>query len=703
MKMRLNITVISSLWLCTILLLTNCTDEVMVSQGVTGGGKPVSVSLSFALSPVSVPEGEPAAESKSNTPDRTFCIRTDTVPPASADSGRTRADGSTRLYNLWVFQFDAAGKTVAVEKLSETPAAVNGQMTVRARLIPGTGQTLYLVSLGEWCNRDLSAIGSVGELEKLEIDYLSEQEGAFNTLIKGDNDLPYAGRADGVDIVQLEDATGEGLVRYNPDNGFTGSIRVKCLVAKVSFHFNYQVPDYSLLGINIKSVPTVFGIVPGNTSGSSYRDLLVVDDNAITEVDENGRRVVSWYVAQNRSGVNPAIQTESDRYSDNAPANATNLELWASKRTATDEFAIYSIYIGGNNTSDFNIDANGSYRLHTDINGKPSDNDKRIKDLSLTQNIELYCASSKGTDYNLDTHYDWRPLTVTTTGKKITIEILGTDENPGEDISWLKVSPYSNYTEALNNRSLFTRLETRVPFPSKNRFYLYNDEYPVPDAPNRSLRVKVTTTGLAGSQDKTQTFTVTQESTSYLGRFGGELDLADGQYTKLLGAERKEENSFVFSSDFPLPPRTVAWGFYGINIKDYGVRNKQSGFTATRMMVENPNGYKVGLSGVAEPVIRDGTPDLYQYTYYNTYLARYCFDKNRDLDGNGKIDYRPGDPSNELKWYMPSVGQVSIIRVQILTTTSNDNFSAYLYLNPHFKFNYSKSQPNNTRCVRDLD
>lgn len=39
------------------------------------------------------------------------------------------------------------------------------------------------------------------------------------------------------------------------------------------------------------------------------------------------------------------------------------------------------------------------------------------------------------------------------------------------------------------------------------------------------------------------------------------------------------------------------------------------------------------------------------YTIYNTYAARYCYDKNRDQNGNGVID------DGEVVWYLPSVNQ----------------------------------------------
>lgn len=49
---------------------------------------------------------------------------------------------------------------------------------------------------------------------------------------------------------------------------------------------------------------------------------------------------------------------------------------------------------------------------------------------------------------------------------------------------------------------------------------------------------------------------------------------------------------------------------------------------------------------------------------YNTYPARYCLEKNRDLDGNGKID------QSEIKWFLPSIDEYYMMWVGSTAFTS---------------------------------
>lgn len=100
---------------------------------------------------------------------------------------------------------------------------------------------------------------------------------------------------------------------------------------------------------------------------------------------------------------------------------------------------------------------------------------------------------------------------------------------------------------------------------------------------------------------------------------------------------------------------------------------------------------------------------------YNTYPARYCFEKNRDVDGDGKITNPNTQGFNEIIWYLPAADELYAIYVgqYALTnalTGSNYQVSSEVYgsSNSTNSMSYAtgisgaigKSQAVNVRCVR---
>lgn len=116
------------------------------------------------------------------------------------------------------------------------------------------------------------------------------------------------------------------------------------------------------------------------------------------------------------------------------------------------------------------------------------------------------------------------------------------------------------------------------------------------------------------------------------GYFGGGVVGADG-YTQKLAMESVEEYRKRIYDDTSIgkPVTGVAWGFIDITA---GVASLSLGKSMTIALAKLPGG---------------GVPP---YTIYNTYAARSCYDKNRDIDGNGQID------DDEVFWYLPAQNQL---------------------------------------------
>lgn len=151
-----------------------------------------------------------------------------------------------------------------------------------------------------------------------------------------------------------------------------------------------------------------------------------------------------------------------------------------------------------------------------------------------------------------------------------------------------------------------------------------------------------------------------------MGDFGGKMG-SDG-YTKRLAVESVDEFT-ARPYDDPLPgvtPLGLQWGFSKIllNIEDIEV-----GHSITISLAEEA----FSINGVVANV-----SDL---SIYNNYAARYCYDKNRDTDGNGTLD------DKEIMWYMPAQNQLLSVWVAGLTGSfGNNNY-------------WCLSQVNSIQCV----
>lgn len=673
-----------------LLVLCGCTREEGIGiPPPHATGKTVNVSLKVSIPPVVDPVSAGDA-SKTRSESRGgpgFVVRFADACPGMQTRG---SDGKTELYNLWLLQFNSDGTINGpARKVSDKVTAVNDMVTLEVPMVVSTNQTLYLLVLGPKLECDPASVTTLENLEKMTLEYAVGQGGQTVSLVTRDEEIPLAGQVSGVTVLQTESGD-QGLVEYNKPDGFAGGIEIRRLMSKISLRYKFEVPGYKLDGmklLNANSVIRLSGNPDINTRDDRYVDITATSPVA---PDAEGYRTVSWYVAQNRQGSVSSILAEKDRFNKevnnvqagNAPALGTNIEVWAYSTTKKDLYAIYQIYVGKNNTDNFDVDANSFYSLHTmiDMSIDAAQTDGRIRAQTVVSQKVYLCSSwndtndqsgQKGPNFDLDAHPDWRPLIVNARGRKVTIGIFADERctqpaNPSN--SWLRISSSPNYTEAYNNigEPLDTRVETIVILPTQLFFYLYSDEYVFgedgslafceddPEGNKRSLWVKVTTTPeevMEGAQSQSIIYRMDQRPAAFTGNFGGE-QLSDG-YSEGLVYDRIGE--YLYSYDGIYKASNIPYGYNGQNTRNAGYRTDDlsSGLEATRYLSENPKNLPFNITNLAGPE-RDalGRIKLYQYNYYQVYSARYCYDRNRDENGNGVID------PEELKWYLPAVNQL---------------------------------------------
>ena len=399
-----------------------------------------------------------------------------------------------------------------------------------------------------------------------------------------------------------------------------------------------------------------------------------------------------------------------------APEAGTNIEAWSYSKSDRKLYTVHQIYVGNNNTNNFDVEINSYYDLRTIINSVDL-NDGRIRSYTAVQKVYLSSSASPTgsgsgtgtitgtTNVYFDAHYGWRPVIIYAQGRKVTVGIykdaqctqLANMNSPTEN--WLQLSSYPNYTEVVRNGGanvLTNQIETNIFVPTRFKLYLYADEYitdengvitdpefdrnkvynaatnylPTNFVSERTLYVKVTTEDITAegtSQKREGKYTIKQKQGHYVGLFGGEIE--NGQYTEGLIIDAFNENNFQIDDEIATASY-MYFGYYNVmtnyvwsegKTPEKNYRSFMNGKQATFNLATNSENYVVNnrQESIIPPMRKiNGNIDLYQYNYYNSFQARFCHDLNRDKNGNGVIDYLPDDPEkNEFEWYLPSTYQ----------------------------------------------
>ena len=702
-----------------IMALTSCVREELLSSSRNGEeGESVKVELSFKIPPASSPQ---ELQSRSMSTDNAFSVEFF----KEASLTKTRSGEVAELYNLWLFQFHSDGSIHgSPQQVSDQVTMVNEMALLNVTLRVGTDQTLYIVALGKKVTvaSNLMEVRTIKELENLQLDYVDNRNGLYYSRITNESEIPYAGAAKGISVNKTGNSDNGEIVYGTPD-GFSGGIEVKRLVSRITLKHKFDVTENTLEG----KVPTKLCINPASADKDVIDNIPMADlesDNAFGDADKDtdGFFTSQWYVAQNKQGTISDIVSERDRYrkvtdgSGKAPEAGTNIEAWSYSKSDRKLYTVHQIYVGNNNTNNFDVEINSYYDLRTIINSVDL-NDGRIRSYTAVQKVYLSSSSyptSSGsgtgtitgkTNVYFDAHYGWRPVIIYAQGRKVTVGIykdaqctqLANMNSATEN--WLKLSAYPNYTEVVRNGGanvLTNQIETNIFVPTRFKLYLYADEYitdengvitdpefdrnkvynaatnylPTNFVSERTLYVKVTTEDITAegtSQKREGKYTIKQKQGHYVGLFGGEIE--NGQYTEGLIIDAFNENNFQIDDEIATAFYMYS-GYYNVMTNyvwkegedpETNYRSFMNGKQATFNLATNPKNYVVnnGQESIIPPMRKiNGNIDLYQYNYYNSFQARFCHDLNRDKNGNGVIDYLPDDPEkNEFEWYLPSTYQ----------------------------------------------
>ena len=143
------------------------------------------------------------------------------------------------------------------------------------------------------------------------------------------------------------------------------AVEVQRCVSKISYNITVTpaVADIELRSVQLFSVPRSVSVFDMAAAPSDDSD----DYMECPEVKLAGQQAAGdCYLLPNMQGMVSAITDQRQKNPENAPANASYLLIRAVRGS---KVLAYYVYLGGNNTSDFNVRANCHYRLNISILG----------------------------------------------------------------------------------------------------------------------------------------------------------------------------------------------------------------------------------------------------------------------------------------------------------------------------------------------
>ena len=281
-----------------------------------------------------------------------------TAAAGTSSAPATRADAE--LTNVWVFQFDAAGKAVQCRKVDALAAG----RPLEVRLNSGDGYTIGVVAGGPANGLSVTNVP----------DLTTFREGLlFTSAVTSLEEVPYAGTLDGVRVLV------DGQVQVGGSGADVPVITLRRCMAQVTVALTHNVTDYALDGVELYSVPVGAAFAPDRTAAvfpAAADANFGFRDNAaaglaphVQSTAGSTGRSYTWYIGQNRRGSGTGIVKVQDKNASKAPAYATYARVKTHSTTVADAPLYYDIYLGEDMFSDFNVTANHVYSYTTRIVG----------------------------------------------------------------------------------------------------------------------------------------------------------------------------------------------------------------------------------------------------------------------------------------------------------------------------------------------
>lgn len=344
--------------------LSGCEDRTEEAVLPPADGEEVTVSMVFGF----------AEDSSDNDPQRLAVESSKAafeVKRSPKAVTRASTDVPDQLYNLEIYQYD--GQTKA--RLS---GGVYGDVKIGQRLdvtlTPANGCQLLLVARGNG-----NAIATLSNNKFLSDVQVMEVDASVINAIDPSNSedmkkMPYVLHLEHVNVAQA----GGKYVIQSPDGNYDTRLLLKRLAARLTVSWNYNVSGYALKQLLLQSVPLNYAVIPTPDSEGNYPSILdQFTTLQIKDVKQSGS--YSYWVPTNMRGEEPAANSETQRTKENAPKGSSFFNFVAVSKQDAKVKLDYRVYIGGRQTTNFDIKSNADYNYTVSFahSGIPT-GDKRV-------------------------------------------------------------------------------------------------------------------------------------------------------------------------------------------------------------------------------------------------------------------------------------------------------------------------------------
>lgn len=366
----------------------SCEERMEIPVAMPGEGETVEVPLSFGFADEEDGyelSGSAGTRGDEAGADGAFSARL--LPAAKTRTGETTHPDA--LYQFYLMQYDRSGNLMGSVQYKETvPMGANfSTAPTSVTLQQATDCQLVVIVRGKG-NTSPAISGNLANVQKLEMGAaLFKQEIPTGSLTQDDiNKMPYLLHLEHVNV------TADGKLQ-SVDGAYDARLLLKRLAVRLKVTWtvdakNLTQKGYVLKEVKLCQVPATFRLLPavettkwGNTYPSEVAEY--VDYYRLTDAADLAAGEKTVWIPANVRGTSAKATSAYYRTKENAPTAASYMELVVDNAERKERL-YYRAYLGGRESTDFNLYENKDYNWDVHITSTNYQSDGRIQLLDQT-------------------------------------------------------------------------------------------------------------------------------------------------------------------------------------------------------------------------------------------------------------------------------------------------------------------------------
>ncbi len=366
--------------LSLVLISTGCEEQIDSPAVNPSEGKTVEVTLDLGIADEEDGAGVTASPTSKAGSNSRSALEAVPVYEMQTKSGTDIPD---KLYNLEIWQYDGFGNQIGGKALGNVTVG----STFTASLKQATGCKLLLVARGASADFESLSGKTLSEVQNMTVKAKESNINAIAPNATGNSlaNMTY--------YLYLENVNITSAGKIESPAGQDVRLLLKRLATKVELNWTFALDmtqkGYTLKEVKLCQVPAHYRLIPrteetkwGHVYPSSVAEFVDVYRLTGAELTAAGNSKTIWIPA-NARGISSYATSPIYRNKTNANPAATYAEFVVDN-SSKNERLYYRVYLGGNETNDFNLLENKNYHWTIKINHANYTSDPRIQLLDQT-------------------------------------------------------------------------------------------------------------------------------------------------------------------------------------------------------------------------------------------------------------------------------------------------------------------------------